>query len=134
MPNPPKKPNNPYVTLAKLDPTKAQMYQLPSDILADLQDAFQHYDKQQEGMISVAHFRNILHNFGFHRLSKKEIDEELKKADPDFLKKSAVEFDMVKFVVGYRWHKGSGNMDEARECFKLFDKRDKDSINAGDLK
>ena len=36
-------------------------------------------------------------------------------------------------MIGYRWNK-SGREDEARECFKLFDKRDKDSINAGDLK
>ena len=35
----------------------------------------------------MTHFRNILHNFGFHRLSKKEIDEELRKHDPDFLKR-----------------------------------------------
>ena len=82
----------------------------------------------------MTHFRNILHNFGFHRLSKKEIDEELKtRADPDFLKRQAVDFDTVKFVVGYRWNK-SGKEDEARECFKLFDKRDRNYINAGDLK
>ena len=81
----------------------------------------------------MSHFRNILHNYGFHRLSKKESDEELKKADSDFLKRTAVDFDVVKYVVAYRWQK-SGREDEARECFKLFDKRDKDSINAGDIK
>ena len=81
----------------------------------------------------MTHFRNILHNFGFHKMSKKEIDDELKRAHSDFLKKQAVDFDTVKFVVGYRWEK-SGKEDEARECFKLFDKRDKDQINAGDLK
>jgi Ca2+-binding EF-hand superfamily protein len=36
-------------------------------------------------------------------------------------------------VVGYRWSKG-GKEDEARECFKLFDKRDRNFINASDLK
>ena len=81
----------------------------------------------------MSHFRNILHNFGFHRLSKKEIDEDLKRADPDFLKRQAVDFDVVKYVVGYRWNK-SGKEEEARECFKLFDKRDRNYINAGDLK
>ena len=39
----------------------------------------------------------------------------------------------MKYVVGYRWTK-SGKEDEARECFKLFDKRDRNYINAGDLK
>ena len=82
----------------------------------------------------MTHFRNILHNFGFHKMSKKEIDEEVKKADPEFLKKQAVEFDFVKHVVGYRWVAKQGKEEEAKECFKLFDKRDKDSINAGDLK
>ena len=81
----------------------------------------------------MTHFRNILHNFGFHRLSKKEIDEELKKADNDFLKRQGVDFDVCKYVVGYRWNK-SGREDEARECFKLFDKRDKNYITASDLK
>ena len=72
----------------------------------------------------MTHFRNILHNFGFHRLSKKEIDEDLKKADPDFLKRQAVDLEVVKYVVGYRWNK-TGKEEEARECFKLFDKRDR---------
>jgi Ca2+-binding EF-hand superfamily protein len=57
----------------------------------------------------------------------------LKRADPDFLKRQAVDFDVVKYVVGYRWNK-SGKEEEARECFKLFDKRDRNYINAGDLK
>ena len=101
--------------------------------MADLSDAFNFYDKEGNMFISMTHFRNILHNFGFHRLSKKEIDEELKRADSEFLKRQAVDFDAVKFVVGYRWNK-SGREDEARECFKLFDKRDRNYINAGDLK
>ena len=81
----------------------------------------------------MIHFRNILHNFGFHRLSKKEIDEELKRADSEFLKRQAVDQQTLKYVVGYRWNK-SGKEDEARECFKLFDKRDRNYINGGDLK
>ena len=35
--------------------------------------------------------------------------------------------------MGYRWNKG-GKDEEARECFKLFDKRDRNYINAADLK
>ena len=121
------------VSLAKIDQQKINSYPLPGDVLADLSDAFNFYDKEGNQYISMTHFRNILHNFGFHRLSKKEIDEELKRADGEFLKRQAVDFDAVKFVVGYRWNK-SGKEDEARECFKLFDKRDRNYINAGDLK
>ena len=73
--------------LARIDSAKINQYSLPGDVLADLSDAFNFYDKQGDGYISMTHFRNILHNFGFHRLSKKEIDEELKRADSDFLKR-----------------------------------------------
>ena len=118
--------------MARVDLSRAAQYALPGDVLADLQDAFTFYDKENNGWITMSHFRNILHNFGFHRLSKKEIDEDLKRADPDFLKRQAVDFDVVKYVVGYRWNK-SGKEEEARECFKLFDKRDRNYINAGDL-
>ncbi len=96
--------------------------------MADLQDAFSFYDKEESGYISMAHFRNILHNFGFHRMSKKEIDDELRRADSDFLKRQAVDFDTVKFVIGYRWAKG-GKEEESREAFKLFDKRERNFIN-----
>ena len=61
-------------------------------------------------------------------MGKKEIDDELKKADSEFLKRQSIDFDAVKFVVGYRWNKG-GKEEESRECFKLFDKRDRNYIN-----
>mmetsp|Transcript_19617 Transcript_19617/g.30228 ORF Transcript_19617/g.30228 Transcript_19617/m.30228 type:complete len:111 (-) Transcript_19617:282-614(-) len=90
--------------LVRIDPSRLNAnHSLPGDVLADLNDAFQFYDKGPEGYISITHFRNILHNFGFHRLSKKEIDEEMKKGDPDFMKKHAIGFDEVKYYVGYRW-------------------------------
>lgn len=117
----------------KIDSSRLSQVPLPSDILADVSDAFAFYDKEETGFISMQHFRNILQNYGFHRMSKKEIDDELKRADPEFLKRQAVDFDTVKYVVGYRWHKG-GKEDESRECFKLFDKRDRNQINHNDLK
>ena len=117
----------------KIDPSKASQFPLPGDVIADLQDAFAFYDKEEMGLISMAHFRNILHNFGFHRMTKKEIDDDLRRADPDFLKKSMVDFDTVKFVIGYRWVKG-GKEDESRECFHLFDKRERNYINANEIK
>ena len=118
---------------AKIDASKLAQYPLPGDLLADLQDAFQFYDKEDSGYISMAHFRNILHNFGFHKMAKKEIDDELKRADPQFLQRQAVDFDTVKFVIGYRWNKG-GKDEEAREVFRLFDKRERNYITPADLK
>ena len=79
------------LSIARVDPSKINSVNLPGDILADLTDAFHYYSKDDDkdggNYITMQHFRNILHNFGFHRLSKKEIDEELRKHDPDFLKR-----------------------------------------------
>ena len=74
--------NRNYATAARVDAAKVAQYPLPGDILADLQDAFNFYDKEETGYISMSHFRNILHNFGFHRMAKRDIDEDLKRADP----------------------------------------------------
>ncbi len=101
---------------ARVDASKASQYPLPGDILADLHDAFNFYDKEETGYISMSHFRNILHNFGFHKMAKRDIDEDLKRADAQILSKQTVDFDVVKFVVGYRWSKGGKDL-EAQECF-----------------
>ena len=66
-------------------------------------------------------------------MSKKEIDDELRKIDPDFSKKTQVDFELVRTAVSVRWNK-NGKVDEARECFRLFDKRDKGYVTANDLK
>ena len=121
------------INAARMDPSKAAQFPLPGDILADLQDAFNFYDKEETGYISIAHFRNILHNFGFHRMAKRDIDEDLKRADPQIFSKQSVDFEIVRFVVGYRWAKGGKDM-EALECFQLFDKRDRKQINQNEIK
>ena len=66
----------------KMNPCKAEKtinVNLPGDMLNDLTEAFAFYDKDNSGYISIAHFRNILHNFGFHRLSKREIDDDMRR-------------------------------------------------------
>ena len=78
------------------------------------------------------HFSNILHNFGYHAKSKNEKDMDLKRLDPDILKRNAIDLEGVKSFVTYRYK--SGKFDEAHECFKLFDKKDKGTINAADIK
>ena len=107
---------------------------LPQDILLDLQDAFQFYDKESNGYITMTYFYNILQNFGFHSRSKKETDEELSKHDPEFRKKNGVDYEFLEYSVQFRWSKCYGSQEEARDCFKLFDKNDKEQINAGQLK
>ena len=86
-------------------PDKPYNGNMPGDMLNDLTEAFTFYDKDNSGYISIAHFRNILHNFGFHRLSKREIDDEMRRQDVDFLKRNCADFAFCKHVVAYRWAK-----------------------------
>ena len=97
-------------------------------------EAFNFYDKEETGLISIAHFRNILHNFGFHRLSKRDIDTDLMRCDPDFMKRNCVDLSFCKHVVGYRWAAKGGREEEARECFKVFDKKDRGSVSLIEIK
>ena len=107
---------------------------LSADISEDLRDAFMYYDKDDKGYIGAVHFKNILHNFGFHNMSKKDIDEELKKHQVDLNKKKTFDFDIIKQVITYRLMKAKGIDDEAKECFKNIDTRDKNYVTANDLK
>ena len=97
-------------------------------MVSDLQQAFAFYDKEETGFVSMTHFSNILKNFGFHNINPKETDEELRKSDPEFKKRNCVDFNFCKHVVGYRWTK-SGRDEEAKECFGVFDKRNKGNVS-----
>ena len=100
---------------------KTSVINMPSDMINDLTEAFAFYDREDTGVISIAHFKNILHNFGFYRLTKREIDDEMRRADLDFPRRNCVDLPFCKHVIAYRWNKG-GNLEEAKECFMLFDK------------
>ena len=106
-------------------------------MLNDLQECFDFYDKKQEGIISEALFRNILQNFGFHKMTPRDIEDELKRSDPEFHKRNAVDFAFVKHVVAFHWFRGlkePGKDAEALECFRLFDKREAGFITAQQIK
>ena len=106
-----------------IDP--ANLPALPSDVMDDLVDSFNFYDKENAGSINLQQFKNILHNFGFNKLSKKEMDDELRRHEIDLNKRSAFDYDTTKNVVAYRWMKGGGKDEEAKDCFRLFDRRDR---------
>ena len=71
-------------------------------------------------------------------MAPRDIEEELKKSDPEIIKRNAVDFPFVKHVITYHWNKGirseTGKDEEAKECFRLFDKRDRQFITAQDIK
>ena len=62
-------------------------FPIPSNMESDLTDAFRFYDKEELGYISIPHFKNILQNFGFFGKQAKEQQEELRKNDPEILKR-----------------------------------------------
>ena len=120
---------------AKADTSKNYSNSLPGDVLSDLQEAFDFYDKENTGYIQIQHFRNILHNFGFHKLSKREIDADLNKCDQEFnTKRNCVDFAFCKHAVGYRWVAKSGRDDAAKECFRVFDKKDRGVVSLVELR
>ena len=119
--------------MARVEPGVEAKFPLPERMIDDLNDAYNYYDKEEMGYISMPHFRNILHNFGFHSRQKRETDEELRRTDPDIMRAQGVELDACRAFLGYRWNKG-GKLEEAAECFNLFDKKERGMINAQDLK
>ena len=119
---------------AKADTSKNYSNSLPGDLLSDLQEAFNFYDREETGLISMPHFRNILHNFGFHRLGKREIDADLIKCDQEFMKRNCVDFNFCKHAVAYRWAAKGGRDDEAKECFKVFDKKERGVVSLLELR
>ena len=117
------------VNVARATGSKDYSQMLPGDMLTDLRLAFDYYDKDREtaGLINKEHFKNILHNFGFNKLSVKDREDELKKTDPEYAKRTFVDLEFCNHVVAYRWFDGgkkkeTGREQEAQEAFSLFDK------------
>ena len=74
-----------FQNCATLDAGKnSYVHMMSSDLVNDLQDAFDFYDHENKGYISIPHFRNIMQNFGYHSIGIRDANEELKKLDPQF--------------------------------------------------
>ena len=65
---------------------------LPPEMASDLEECFNHYLEEGEYTIPDYLFKNILQNFGFHKMGPRDSEEELKKSDPGFLNCNAVDF------------------------------------------
>jgi Ca2+-binding EF-hand superfamily protein len=116
-----------------VDPVILTKYPLPNEMISDLQDAFSYYDPEDSGHISQAHFKNILHNFGYHAKIKKEMDDEIRKVDSEINKRQFIDISVVQACVGIRWAR-EFKEEESRECFRLFDKRERNFITLNELK
>ena len=53
--------------------------------------------------------------------------------EQEILKSNSITFETCRHVVVTNWNNG-GREEEARDCFRLFDWKGKNFINAGDLK
>ena len=97
---------------------------LPDDVISDLKDSFTFYDKEKTQAISMMNFKNILHSFGFAKSSKKDLEEELKEhgIEPG---RQTIRFNELLSVITTKWCRHGGKDEEARECFKVFDKKEK---------
>lgn len=112
--------------IATVSKEKAAVVNLPSDIAEDLREGFQYYEtKEEPGIITVAHYRNILHNFGYHRLGKREQDFDSTQADKNFPNCGFVDYEFCQYVIWYRWTRQQGDKEEAYDAFRVFDKKDR---------
>ncbi|CAI2381892.1 unnamed protein product [Moneuplotes crassus] len=123
----------PYSKNTYVDPTTIPP--LPTDVMADLTDAFNYYKKESESTITFTEFKNILHNFGFHKTTKNDLETQLQDRHRiNFKEQKHFTFDDCVTVVGYKLTKGDGREEEAKECYKLFDKKDRSHVNVNDIK
>ncbi len=95
---------------------------------------FNRYEK--DGYVNVAHFKNILHNMGFHLKSKKEMDDDLRAHSIDLNKDKNQTFTLrdVSEVVTARMMKNGGREEEAQEAFSEIDAKNKGYFTPQELK
>ena len=74
-------------------------------MLSDLTDAFNFYEANENlGVISIDHFKNILTNFGYHKVNKKDIDHEMTKMYAEYPKCTGVDLKFVCYVISKKWN------------------------------
>lgn len=98
-----------------------------------MRKAFSLYeDEAAPGVIPMQHVRGILWNFGFWKMSKKDIERELISIGID-PRKSTIEWSELMRIVSGRYNNG-GKEQMNREVFSCFDKTGKGRINFQDMK
>ena len=96
---------------------------LSDDILTDLKNvitSLKETDPANGSVISRGDFRNIVHNFGFYSIRQKEFEEELNKHGLDPKKPYYSEAEVIGLVTSLWCQRG--REEEARDCFRVFDK------------
>jgi Ca2+-binding EF-hand superfamily protein len=101
--------------------------------IEDMRRAFALYeDENSPGVIAMQHVRGILWNFGFWKMSKKDIERELSTLGID-PRKQSLEWGELLRVASARYQSG-GKEQMNREVFQCFDKKGKGNISFQDMK
>ena len=112
------------------NPDEKRGITLAGDIISDLKDAFAMYDTEDLGVISPGDFKVILQNFGFSRLQKSAIEQEIQKLDKDYLTRTGFDYKYLETVVNNRLERKRGKEQEADEAFDLFDTKKRNIVTA----
>eukprot|EP00831_Metopus_contortus_P064768 TRINITY_DN5793_c0_g1_i1.p1 TRINITY_DN5793_c0_g1~~TRINITY_DN5793_c0_g1_i1.p1 ORF type:complete len:183 (-),score=41.64 TRINITY_DN5793_c0_g1_i1:172-720(-) len=110
---------------------KSETITLPGDVLTDLKNVISLFKKKGD-TIARSEFRIIMHNFGHYSIRQKEFEEELRKFNFDPKQPYFTESEIISVITNL-WNL-RGREEEARDCFKVFDKQDKRQINVHDIK
>ena len=104
-------------------------------MLSDLRDSFEYFARGNY-LISRSDFESIVHNFGFNRISQREKELELLKADPSYDDRSGFDYDFLEKVITLRWCRNSkaGEKEEVVAAFKVFDRYERTVLKPSDLK
>lgn len=98
----------------------------------ELREAFQLFDTERTGNISVAQARNVLRNFGFNQNSESELEDLMLELSIDH-RRQKLKFNEIAALVGLRQKQG-GSEQELIETFKVFAKKKSGTVSVGGMK
>lgn len=93
---------------------------MPERIILDIKDAFTYFDPQNQGFITVSQLKTLLQYIAGGNYGRKE----LLKAIKDVGDNPTVDIKEAEKIAFNVWLE-TGYQEEARDIFKLFDKKDK---------
>ena len=95
---------------------------LPDDVLTDLKNTMDlAKSSNEEQVITRADFKNIMHNFGYFSVRQKEFEEELRKYGLDPKQATFTDAEVINVITNLWCQRG--HEEEARDCFRIFDKK-----------
>ena len=101
--------------------------------IEDMHKAFSLYEEEGvRGSIPMQHVRGILWNFGFWKMSKKDIERELVAVGID-PRKASLDWSELLRIVSARYQNG-GKEQMNREVFSCFDQAGKGRVTFQDMK